>query len=63
MAQIRIDLTEPLIDGMDIKFQAPCDCNAVTGLIVYYPNEEDAVDNQSFVFKDAHGNVLSLIHI
>lgn len=59
MAQIRIDLNEPLLDGMDIKFQAPCDCTAITGLIVYYPAEEGASDNQSFVFKDAHGNVLT----
>lgn len=58
MAQIKIDLATPLLDGMDIKFQAPCDCTGVTGLVVYYP-AEDGVENKSFVFKDAHGNVLT----
>jgi hypothetical protein len=59
MAQIRIDLNEPLLDGMDIKFQAPCDCTAITGLVVYFPAEEGVTNNKSFVFKDAHGNVLT----
>ncbi len=59
MAQIRIDLNEPLLDGMDIKFQAPCDCTAITGLIVYYPTATEAVASKTFVFKDAHGNVLT----
>lgn len=62
MAQIRIDLNEPLLDGMDIKFQAPCDCTAITGMIVYYPAEDETVVNKSFVFKDAHGNVLTGIN-
>ena len=60
MAQIRIDLNEPLLNGMDIKFQAPCDCTGITGLIVFYPNgDDDSYDNKTFVFKDAHGNVLT----
>ena len=59
MAQIRIDLNEPLLDGMDIKFQAPCDCTAITGLIVYYPAADGTTASKSFVFKDTHGNVLS----
>ena len=59
MAKIRIDLTEPLLDGMDIKFKAPCDCTAITGMIVYYPTEEDGVESQSFVFKDTNANVIT----
>lgn len=60
MAQIKIDLNEPLLDGMDIKFQAPCDCTAITGLIVHYPGEsEGSTGSKSFVFKDAHGNILT----
>ena len=58
MAQIKIDLNEPLIDGMDIKFQAPCDCSTITGLVIYYPTAE-GVEHQAFVFKDAHGNILT----
>ena len=59
MAQIRIDLAEPLIDGMDIKFKAPCDCTAITGMVVHYPAEDDSTANKSFVFKDTHGNILT----
>lgn len=59
MAQIRIDLTEPLLDGMDVKFKAPCDCTAITGVIVYHQTVDDTVASQSFVFKDTHGNVLT----
>ena len=60
MAKIRIDLNEPFLDGMDIKFKAPCDCTAVDGMTVYYPLDDDSgTGNQSFVFKDAHGNTLT----
>jgi hypothetical protein len=59
MAQIRIDLAEPLLDGMDIKFKAPCDCTAVTGMVVYYPSADETIADKSFVFKDTHGNVLT----
>lgn len=58
MAQIRIDLAEPLLDGMDIKFQAPCDCSDITGLLVYYPTE-DSTDSKTFSFRDSHGNDLT----
>lgn len=59
MAKIRVDLIEPLLDGMSIKFKAPCDCTAVTGLVVYYPGEDSIELNQSFVFKDVHGNIIT----
>lgn len=59
MAKIRVDLIEPLLDGMSIKFKAPCDCTAVTGLVVYYPGEDSVELNHSFVFKDVHGNILT----
>lgn len=60
MAKIRIDLKEPFLDGMDIKFKAPCDCTAIDGMIVYYPLDDDSgTGSQSFVFKDAHGNNLA----
>lgn len=59
MALIRIDLAETLLDGMDIKFQAPCDCSAVTGLVVYYPAEDGDITSKEFTFRDAHGNDLT----
>lgn len=59
MANLRVDLNEPLLNGMDITFKAPCDCTAVTGLIVYAPDNEGAVSSRTFTFKDAHGNALN----
>ena len=59
MAQIKLILNEPLIDGMDVKFKAPCDCTGVTGLVVQYMTDGDIRDEKSFVFKDAHGSLLS----
>lgn len=59
MANIRVDLTEPLLNGMDIKFKAPCDCTAITGMVVYAPDNDGNVSSQTFTFKDAHGNALT----
>lgn len=60
MANIKIDLDHPLIDGETITFKAPCDCTAVTGMIVYYPNDEgNATETKSFTFKDSHNNDLT----
>jgi hypothetical protein len=59
MAKLRVDLTEPLLNGMDIKFKAPSDCTAVDGLIVYAPDNNGGISSQVFTFKDAHGNTLT----
>lgn len=59
MANLRVNLTEPLLNGMDIKFKAPCNCTAVTGLIVYAPDNEGNIYSQTFSFKDAQGNNLA----
>lgn len=58
MAHIRIDLAEPLLDGLDIKFKAPCNCSDVVGLKVFYPQDETTATKE-FVFRDAHGNDLT----
>lgn len=59
MAQIKVVLSGALVDGMDIKFKAPCDCTEIDGLIVEYPMENDTTGSQEFIFKDAHGNDLT----
>ena len=59
MAKIRIDLAETLVDGMDIKFKAPCSCYEVTGLAVYYPKEDGTTGFKELVFRDSHGNDLT----
>lgn len=59
MAKIRVDLAETLVDGIDIKFKAPCACNEITGLIVYYPAEDETMKSKELVFRDAHGNDLT----
>ena len=59
MATINVTLTEPLRDGMEVKFQAPCDCTAVTGLTLTYPTNDGTTASRSMVFMDAHGNRLT----
>ena len=59
MAQIKIDLNAKLVDGMDVKFKAPCDCTAVTGLLVSYINDAGETAEKSFTFRDKHSNDLT----
>lgn len=59
MAQIKIDLNAQLVDGMDVKFKAPCDCTAVTGLLVYYLTDTGTTASKGFTFRDSHNNNLA----
>ena len=59
MAQIKIDLGAKLVDGMDIKFKAPCDCTAVTGLLISYISDTGETSTKDFTFRDSHGNNLA----
>lgn len=54
MALIKIEMSMPPVDGMDIKFKAPCACTEITGLLVEYPE-----GSQEFTFRDSHGNNLA----
>lgn len=55
MANIRLDLQTSIVDGQTLTFESPADCSQVTGLIVYYP-ENDSTVSKVFQFADAHGN-------
>ena len=62
MANIIVTLDHPMENGEEIKFLAPCDCTAISGLTVKYPTEgegEIVEESKSFVFKDSHGNALT----
>ena len=62
MANIKVELNHPLIDGESVTFKAPCDSTAVTGLKIYYPNVTESsstTQNKTFTFRDAHGNSLT----
>lgn len=62
MANIRIDLNRPIIDGESVTFKAPCDCTQADGLIIYYPTITESGEtstSQVFEFKDSHGNTLT----
>ena len=50
---VRVDVTEPIYDGMEVVFRAPCDAKFVTGLNVYYPLD-GALECQNFTFADAN---------
>ncbi len=54
MPNIRVDSTNPIINGLAVTFRSPADCSQVTGLIVYYP-EGNGTTSKEFKFVDAHG--------
>lgn len=58
MANIKIALDYTIIDGQPLSFKAPCDCTAVTGIKVEYPDGESTVSTV-FSFADAHGTTLA----
>lgn len=58
MANIKVSLLLPVVDGQPVTFKAPCNCSQVTGIKVEYPNGEDTAF-QVFSFADAHGNDLT----
>lgn len=51
---IGIELGYPIKDGMDIIFDAPCNCSEVSGLAITYNGTRTV-----FTFRDAHKNDLS----
>lgn len=62
MAKIRLNIDHEIVDGEVLVFNAPCSCTDVDGIIVYYNQltETDVEEtSKSFVFADAHGNVLT----
>ena len=56
MANIRIDLNRAPNDGETISFKAPCDAKDITGLIIYYPNDNGVTVSQEYTLNDASGS-------
>lgn len=56
MANIRIDLNRAPNDGETISFKAPCDAKYITGLIIYYPNDNGVTVSQEYTLNDASGS-------
>lgn len=59
MANIRVDVPRTVYNGSEVVFLAPCDCSIITGLSVYYPDQNKQETVSHFVFRDAHGFELS----
>lgn len=59
MSKIRLDADHTLVNGESLTFNAPCACNNVDGIIVYYPDANGAETSKAFVFTDSHGNDLT----
>lgn len=53
--KVRVDLSTPIYDGMEVKFKAPCDAAQVTGLNLYYI-KDGVQESQNFAFADANAN-------
>lgn len=62
MANIRVDLSTPIYDGMPITFKAPADCSEITGLRVYYPDSETTTASQDFTLADANKNDVGVLN-
>ena len=62
MANIRVDVPETIHTGYELVFLSPCDCSEISGLSVYYPNENGIKVSKDFVFKDAHGHNLGNVN-
>ena len=58
MANIKITVDGPLMDGHKITFKAPCNCNIVEKLDVLYI-ENNTQKSRLFTMKDSHGNDLT----
>lgn len=58
MANIKIIVNGPLVDGHKITFKAPCNCTEVEKLDVRYIKNE-AQTSKLFSLKDTHGNDLT----
>ena len=58
MANIKITVEGPLMDGHKVTFKAPCNCDVVEKLDVRYI-ENDTQKSKLFTMKDAHGNDLT----
>lgn len=62
MANIRVDLPATIVNGQSVTFRSPVNCSEITGLVVYYP-ENNVVVNRVFQFADAHGNNVGSVNL
>ena len=58
MANVKIIIDGPLMDGHRVTFKAPCDCTVVEYLDVRYIKDGTQV-SKLFTMKDTHGNDLT----
>ena len=58
MANIKITVEGPLMNGHKITFKAPCNCDVVEKLDVRYI-EDNTQKSKLFTMKDSHGNDLT----
>ena len=54
MANIRIDLDTPVLNGQAVTFKSPVASADISGLVVYYP-DGSSVTSKTFKLVDAHG--------
>jgi len=58
MANIKVIINGPLMDGHNVTFKAPCDCSSVEYLNVCHI-KDGTQQGTLFTMKDAHGNDLT----
>lgn len=62
MANIRIDLQSPIVDGQSVIFKAPVNCSQDLGLAIYYQVDGETVV-KNFQFADSHGNNVGKVNL
>ena len=62
MANIRVDFPATIVNGQSVTFRSPVDCSQITGLVVYYI-ENNVVVNRVFQFADAHGHNVGSVNL
>lgn len=62
MANIKVTIDYPIVNGQPLTFKSPTDCSQVTGLTVCY-SEGGTNKSKTFQFADAHGNNVGSIDL
>ena len=61
MANIRVDINHTPRDGETVTFKAPCDAKEITGLVLYYVDNDEATKSRHFTLSDANGGDIGVL--
>lgn len=59
MANLKINVNHPLVDGELVNFKAPTDAASVNSVTISYPDDAGEKVSKTFSFKDSHNNTVT----